>query len=189
MIYTYGSIRFREPRAEDAAFFQRCMNENAHTQRCLFGWVNGLVTMESEQEYLQERIHGKSSELYYCIENSEGRLIGSCSIFDLDARTRKCTVGLYIADPQARGKGHGGDALELLLLIAFTELNCRKVKLHVYSFNENAIRLYEKKGFAREGVLKDEVFTMGKWHDEYCYALFDEDWLARVHTEQRKETI
>ena len=98
MIYTYGSIRFREPRAEDAAFFQLRLNESAHTQRCLFGWVNGLVALESEQEYLRDRIHGKSNELYYCIENSEGRLIGSCSIFDFSVYRRDLLWYCCVAD-------------------------------------------------------------------------------------------
>lgn len=189
MIYTYDSVRFREPRAEDAAFFQKHLNESAQTKRNLGGWADSPMTIESEQEYLREHISGKSGEMYFCIENAQGRLIGSCSIFDWDARCRKCTIGIFIADPEMRGRGYGSDAIELLLLIAFTELNCRKVKLNVFAYNDRAIRLYENKGFVREGVLKDEVYTMGRWHDEYCYALFRDDWAVRIQREGRKESI
>jgi len=189
MTYSYGSISFREPSEADAQFFLGHLNESALTKRDLSGWVNGLLTLESEQEYLRSQISGQSGEQYYCILNEEGRLIGSCSIMDWDARSQKCTIGIFIADPQARGKGHGSDAMELLLLIAFTELNCRKVKLNVFSWNSRAIYLYERKGFVREGVLREEAYTMGQWHDEYVYALFRDDWYARVHAEGRRESL
>ncbi|MDO4739569.1 MAG: GNAT family protein [Eubacteriales bacterium] len=189
MSYRYGKVRFRAPKIEDAEFFQEHMNESPQTRRELEGWVGALLSIDSEREYLRKQITRESGERYFCIEDEQGRLIGSCSIFDHDARAQKCTIGLFIAEPEARGKGCGGDALELLLLFAFSELNCRKVKLNVFSYNTRAIHLYEKKGFLREGVLREEAYTAGQWHDEYCYAQFREAWLARVRAEQRRETL
>jgi len=189
MMYSYNAIRFREPSLDDAAFFKTHLNESAQTKRDLCGWADGLTALEAERKYLEKHVSGESRELYYCIETQDGRLIGSCSIMDWDARASKCTIGIFIADPQARGKGFGADAIELLLLIAFTELNCRKVKLNVFSWNARAIHLYEKKGFVREGVLRDEVFTGNAWHDEYIYALFKDAWIDRVRLEGRRETV
>lgn len=189
MIYQYNSVSFREPRMEDAAFLQKFLTESADTQRCLGGWVGELTTLEAEQEYLRGKISGSRNEHYFAILDCEDRLIGSCSIFDWDARCQKCTIGIFIADPEARGKGCGSDAIELLLLIAFTELNSKKVKLSVYDYNKAAIHLYEKKGFVCEGTLHKETFTAGNWHDEHLYALFYEDWLERVRREGRKEKI
>ncbi len=189
MIYTYRNTRFREARMEDAAFFVRFMNEDAQIKRNLGGWVSELMTIEQEQEYLKKHVSANQSEQFFAIEDAQGKLIGSCSIFDWEPRARKCTVGINIADPAARGKGHGSDAMEMLLLIAFTELNCHKVKLGVFSWNENAIRLYERKGFVREGVLREEAFTAGKWHDEYIYGLLYEDWKTRIATEGRPASL
>lgn len=93
-------------------------------KRNLVGWVNSSVSVESERKYLKKHAAGNTRRPVF--------LIGSCSIFDREPRSRKCTVGIFIADPSARGKGYGGDTLELLL-IAFTELNCLKVKLNVFS--------------------------------------------------------
>lgn len=177
-------IAFREARQEDAEFFTARLNADTQTKRNLAGWVNSSVSVESEREYLKKHAAGTQDGQHFCIKTMEGRLIGSCSIFDWEPRSRKCAVGIFIADPSARGKGYGGDTLELLLLIAFTELNCRKVKLNVFSWNERAIRLYEKKGFVRE-----EAFTGGKWHDEYCCALFRDAWLARVCAQGRPECL
>lgn len=189
MIYHYNSIRFREPRMEDAVQMQKWLNESAEMKRALGGWIDDLITLEGEQLYLRRQIDGKGDDRYFCIENASGSLIGSCSIFDWDKRCQKCTIGIFIGDAAARGKGHGGDALELLLLVAFTELNCRKVKLAVFSYNKPAIRLYEKKGFVREGVLSSEIFTGGAWHDEYLYALFRDRWTERIKKEGRRERI
>ncbi len=58
---------------------------------------------------------------------------------------------------------------------AIWEENIRKVKLEVYSFNDRAIRSYEKCGFKREGVLREEIFRFGKYHDIIVMSVFRDE--------------
>ncbi|WP_308524438.1 GNAT family protein [uncultured Tissierella sp.] len=48
---------------------------------------------------------------------------------------------------------------------AFNRLNLHKLDLEVRSYNERAIRCYEKCGFKEEGRIRENFFTDGKYTD------------------------
>jgi RimJ/RimL family protein N-acetyltransferase len=48
-----------------------------------------------------------------------------------------------------------------------------RIELSVRADNLRAVRLYEKVGFVREGVLRDAVFVDGKLHNALAMALID----------------
>ncbi len=87
-------------------------------------------------------------------------------------------ISISIGDPARRGQGFGAEALRLLLSYAFDELNLYRVQLTVFSYNPGAIRLYEKLGFAREGVLREAIHRDGARHDMLVYGLLRREWEA-----------
>lgn len=88
----------------------------------------------------------KDAQLDKAIETlDEGRYIGGCGINSLDWKNSVATVGIFIGDKNYWGKGYGTDAMKVLLRFIFEQMNINKVKLFVYSFNERAIKSYEKK--------------------------------------------
>ena len=60
----------------------------------------------------------------------------------------------------------------MLTRFGFSELNLRKLKVSVMDFNLPALRAYEKCGFTREGVLRQEIYREGSYHDVIQMALF-----------------
>ena len=48
---------------------------------------------------------------------------------------------------------------------AFTELNLHRLYLRVYEDNDRAISCYEKAGFKKEAVLKDDVWVRGEYRN------------------------
>lgn len=57
-------------------------------------------------------------------------------------------------------------------------MNINKVKLIVYSFNNAAIRCYEKCGFKVEGVFRQEIFREGRYYDKIAMGLIKNEYLA-----------
>ncbi len=47
----------------------------------------------------------------------------------------------------------------------YNELNLHRVFLKVFTFNERAVKLYEKLGFVTEGKMREALYREGKWHD------------------------
>jgi RimJ/RimL family protein N-acetyltransferase len=46
----------------------------------------------------------------------------------------------------------------------------------VFDYNPRAIASYEKCGFRREGVLRDQRYTSGSHHDTIVMSIFDAEY-------------
>nr|WP_245837279.1 GNAT family protein [Virgibacillus phasianinus] len=55
--------------------------------------------------------------------------------------------------------------MSLLLEFGFGILNLHRIGLDVFEYNARAIKAYKKLGFQEEGVIRDELFYDGKFHD------------------------
>lgn len=93
-------------------------------------------------------------------------------------RSTECIIEIGVKEMQ--GKGVGTAALSLLLDFAFNELNLHRVSLKVLSFNERAIRLYEKLGFVREGAVRQDFYRAGAWHDIILMGMLKDEYQAKA---------
>lgn len=84
------------------------------------------------------------------------------------------------------GKGYGGEAIEWGLGFAFRMANMHRVTLTAFSYNERALRLYERLGFARESCMREDVWFDGGWHDSIWFGMLEDEWRARQEGAVRK---
>lgn len=175
-MYEGRLVRLREHRMEEVETLKRWMN-NQEIARQLRGGGMHPFSLEQEREWVQNNAGVREKEGHFAVETLDGRLIGGCSYHAMDLRNQHCYVGWFLGDAVMRGKGYGSDMIRTLLKICFTELNMRKVSLMVFEHNAQAIRLYERLGFVREGAHRKEVFSMDQWWDQYKYGMFREEWL------------
>ncbi len=133
-------------------------------------------TAEDEMEWFEHMRKDKARYVFAVRLRTDGAAIGTCSLFDINWRIRKCVFGIAIGYPKHHGKGYGTEALRLILRYAFLELGLNRVQLHVYEFNTRAIRSYEKAGFRQEGVLRQAVYREGRYWDEIVMAILRTEW-------------
>lgn len=93
------------------------------------------------------------------------KLIGSCQLHNINMVHRFAELQIRLGNVAERGKGLGTEALRLLLDFAFKDLNLHRVYLHVFGTNAAAIKMYEKVGFVREGVLSQAAYIDGEYLD------------------------
>ena len=96
---------------------------------------------------------------------ADGRLIGSCQLHGIHPVHRSAELQIRIGEAGERGRGHGTEAVTLLVDFAFRDLNLRRVALHVLATNERALKMYERIGFVREGVLREAAHVDGEYVD------------------------
>lgn len=89
---------------------------------------------------------------------------------------RTAWLTLAIGAASQRGQGYGREALGLVLRFAFHELNLHRLQLSVFSYNQAAIRLYERLGFVREGAYREYIERDGQRYDMYLYGLLRREW-------------
>jgi RimJ/RimL family protein N-acetyltransferase len=104
---------------------------------------------------------------------AKGEVVGWCDIqrYPFPAHSHRGTLGMGVV-PDYRGRGIGARLIDQALSRAFATGFIR-VELSVRADNQRALRLYEKVGFVREGVLRDAVFVDGEFHDTIAMALID----------------
>ncbi|MCC6605957.1 MAG: GNAT family N-acetyltransferase [Anaerolineae bacterium] len=101
----------------------------------------------------------------------QGRVIGSIHVTSyLNPRLKHAgRLGLMV-HPDAWGQGVGSQLMAAALNLADNWLNLSRVELEVFTDNPGAIHLYEKFGFAREGVRQKVAFGNGRFLDDFVMA-------------------
>lgn len=120
----------------------------------------------------------KEDKRIFILETLDGMYMGEISIWLTSARARFFRYGIFL-DESARGKGLGKEALIIVLDFYFNELNYRKAAPCVYSYNSNSQKFHEKFGFKLEGIVKDEIYSRGQYHDMRYYAMFKDEFNER----------
>jgi putative acetyltransferase len=98
------------------------------------------------------------------------RIIGDAFLGPMLSRRRHAaSLGMGVHDDFV-GRGVGSALMKAVLDLADNWLDLRRVELTVFTDNPNAIRLYEKSGFVKEGHFKQFAFRDGEYVDAYSMA-------------------
>lgn len=143
-------------------------------------------TLEETQKTL-DRILNRPAEadiIDYAIHKRDtDELIGCGMIAHINQYNRRCDLGLSLGWKRANwGQGYASEALQAVISYCFTELGLNRIGAEVYEFNEHSIRLVERNGFCREGVLRQHIFKDGMFKDSYLYSLVRADWEKQQKT-------
>lgn len=144
-------------------------NDNPHPHKTL---------EQLEEEFAKEK--GEWSEYVerFVIETVDGRLIGDVLFYNYRRDINSVYFGIFIGEKSYWGKGYGTDAIKLSLKYLFESRRVHKVQLTVSDFNHRAIRAFEKSGFRRDGVLRENAVIEGKYLDHIIMSILDSEYLA-----------
>ena len=145
--------------------------ERDHLARCV-AWFNDPdvtyflardepLTMAEEERWFAD-YRSKVDEEIYAIEVA-GDHIGNVGLHGIDRANRRASLGIVIGEKDQWSKGHGTDAVRTVLRYAFRDLHLHKVNLDVLDYNDRAIRLYKRCGFAVEGLRREELWKRGRF--------------------------
>lgn len=174
-MYLGELVRLRDYGKEDLEMAKNFVNDPEVRQYVEPG-IPYLYTLANEEKWY-EAISARSDIYHFAIEDKKtGKYIGGCSVSEVDWKNSIVVVGIFIGEAEYRNKGYGTDTMKVLVRFIFEQMNINKIKLCAYSFNQRAIRCYEKVGFKVEGVLKEELFRNGKYHDIIQMSIFKKDY-------------
>jgi RimJ/RimL family protein N-acetyltransferase len=166
-------INLRAREDEDIPIFHRWYNDPEITR--FLGIPFPAISLRQERA-ITERIDDDPNRRAYSIVLKDATLIGNCEIRAFNWSARSCEVGIVIGEKQYWGQGYGGEALDLLLRIAFDGLNLHKVWLTCAAYNERGLRAYRRIGFREEGRLRDDRFVDGRYHDTVVMSILEHEW-------------
>lgn len=106
----------------------------------------------------------------------DDRLVGMIGLEDIEWNNRVAFMYIGLGERTVWGKGFASEAMTLFLSYVFHELNFRRIQLMVISYNTSAIKLYERCGFVREGVLREAVERDGQVYDLIQFGMLRREW-------------
>ena len=175
-MYNGNKVKLRAYCKDDIKLAQEYLNQPEIMKNLVPG-IPYPLTLESEEKWYESLIDSKDSYNFAIEDLKNGLYLGGCFINNIDWKKSVVTVGIFIGNKDYLGKGYGTDAMKVLVKFIFDEMNINKVKLNVYLFNARAIRCYEKCGFKKEGVLRQEIFRDGKYYDEIVMGILKEEYV------------
>jgi RimJ/RimL family protein N-acetyltransferase len=137
------------------------------------------IGLAEEEAFIDQATRDKDGLALAIVLRQDDRVIGMTGLNQMDYRNRHCAFGITIGDTSEWGKGHGTEATRLVVGHAFETLNLNRVWLHVYEYNPRGMRAYEKVGFRREGVLRQDTYRDGRYWDTIVMGVLREEWEAQ----------
>ena len=147
---------------EEIEKFTQWLNDFQTTD--YLGRSSYIITLESEKQYFEETIDKNYN--FFIVTLDDDKLIGTVGLEKFDAINRTATLGIFIGDKEYRSQGYGTEAIKLILDYGFNYLNLNNIKLDLMSFNERALKCYQKCGFKEYGRRRKCKFINGKYY--YC---------------------
>jgi RimJ/RimL family protein N-acetyltransferase len=137
--------------------------------------------IRKQYEKLEKQIEEKKNLYHFMIRaKADDRLMGTAEVQRIEWTNGNCFLRLGIGAAEDRGKGYGTQALRMLLRFAFAELNLFRVSAMVPEYNETAIALLNKFGFAQEVCRRKALERDGRRWDLYVFGLLKDEWLDRA---------
>jgi len=127
------------------------------------------------ERWLATRQHHHDRADWAVVRSSDGAFLGEAVLNELDAPNESVNYRVWLAGPEATGRGYGTEVTRLVLSYALNDIGLHRVALGVYAFNPRARRVYEKCGFAVEGRRRDALRWNGSWYDEIMMSVLSTD--------------
>ena len=136
----------------------------------------GPIAEETHQIWYERIVRGQNStRVRVAFEN--GTPFGVVILNDIDPALSCASWGLYIGESAFRGRGFGKMMVRAIQEWGFGELGLYRLYTSVLDGNDNALNLYLKAGFRREGVWPRHVpCEDGRRVDLIWVGMNREDW-------------
>jgi len=137
------------------------------------------INLLAEEDYIAKANQSEHDLVLGIAVKETDRLIGAAGLHGIDFKNRHAMFGISIGVKEEWGRGYGTAATVLVLQHAFETLNLNRIWLHVYEDNDRGIKVYEKIGFQKEGVLRQDNYRDGRYWNTITMAMLREEWMAK----------
>jgi RimJ/RimL family protein N-acetyltransferase len=164
-------VLFRPVEEGDLELLVRWRND---PQNSRFVFSPFLINPGGQKKWY-EALLANPNKVMFMVDNLEGKTVGMIGLDHIDWRNQECEGGPIVFDPGERSYGYAEEAIGMLIKYAFEELNMHRMYAFCYPYNR-IIELMKWFGFKEEGVLRQAVFSEGKFQDKVILGLLREEW-------------
>lgn len=123
-------------------------------------------------------LKGRIDRVDYCI-TIDGNPAGLIGLLNIDQKNKKAEYYICMGSDEYKGKGIATIATKLLFYKAYNEIKLSKIYLYTEKDNIQAQRLFDKVGFEKEGLLKNDLIYNERKIDRFVYGLDLENYMQK----------
>lgn len=105
-------------------------------------------------------------------------VIGWCCI-QISSSDKRIGELMYVLNRQFWENGYAIEATQAIVDYGFSELKLHRMFATCRPENRASWHILEKLGMQREGLLQENVWIRGSWHNSYLYAIMEHEWKTR----------
>ena len=161
-----GNVYLSPLNTEDFEILTKWLNDDR-----ISDWVNNtkaILSLTSEKTFLENisRNEDPTIKALAIIKKEGDKFLWIVDLSKINYIDQIATIWISIWDFEEHNKWYWADALNAILLYWFHTLNLKNIDLHVYAFNESAIRCYQKVWFKEYGRRRESHYCNWKFRDE-----------------------
>ncbi len=124
----------------------------------------------------RSRNEDRADLLLLAVERREdGALAGYVQLRETATQHLSATLVIMLG-PEMTGRGLGSDAVRVALRYAFAVMGLNRVQLLSLSYNDRALRAYQRAGFVEEGRWREAVYIDGGYADQVMMSVLRREW-------------
>ena len=152
-------LRIRAFRPDDVQPLYEAVCESIPEVSPFETWCHADYKLEEAAEYVNWWIKAREEAFafYYAVEDAAtGILLGSCGLSGYSAEHRHASIGYWIRTSATR-RGLATAAARMVIQAGFEDLGLIRIELSAPLGNPASLRIAEKLGALREGVLHNKL--------------------------------
>lgn len=163
------AIRPYEP--GDAPALHEAALESVESIHPWMSWCHPGFRLEEAQAWVERQVPAFQSgeQFEFVIVSGEGTLLGACGLNQIDRANRRANLGYWVRS-SAAGKGVATAAVSQLVRWAFRNTDLQRLEVLAATTNLASLRVAEKTGAVREGVLRSRLMLLGKACDAVMFS-------------------
>lgn len=139
-----------------------------------------MKSLEEAQNYIKCISDGYKDRRFvrWCIVRKEdSKLIGLVALHHIENENFKTSIG-YILNKRYWNQKIMSEVLNAIIDYVFNELKLNRIEADIHPENVASIRLCEKFGFKREGLLEESIFNRdkNKFEDRLIYGIINKNY-------------
>ncbi len=162
MFFDLGDIYLRELQTNDldGNWYKWFNNEEVTRYQDKRIYPN---TYEKQLKYYNYLLESNEDVVMAIIDKKTEIHIGNIGLHKINYIHRRSEIGIVIGEEKFQGKGYGGLCIEAFVKYAFDILNLNRLTAIVMEENISSLKIFEKAGFSREGIMKSYFYKNGKY--------------------------
>ena len=140
---------------------------------------NSYFTVAVQKEKIRESLYQMRDRREYnfgIFDAVTGRLIGHISLYSIKRLPFSSGFIGYSIDEREIGRGLATEVVRLVTKFAIEKVALHRVEAYVSPRNNGSVRVLEKSGYTREGLLRKLLYINGVWEDHFLYAAIEDEY-------------